>query len=78
MIAFVVAYWLPSHPAEGFRAYLLKSSIIIVAVYLIVFLLPAWLEGQMPLLYYGIPVVTFIIVLIVVRRSSFFSSWRRA
>ena len=78
MIAFVVAYWLPPRPAEGFVAYLLKSSIIVVAVYLIVFLLPALLKGQMPLLYYGIPIVTFIIILIVVSRSSFFSSWRRA
>ena len=78
MIAFVVGYWLPPRPADGFLRWLLKSSIVIAFVYMIVFLVPAWLDGSMPLLYYGVPIVTFIIFFIFVRRSSFFSSWRRA
>ena len=78
MIAFVVGYWLPPRPTEGFLRWLLKSLIVIVGVHMIVFLIPAWLEGRMPLLYYGIPIVAFVILFIVVRRSSFFSSWRRA
>ena len=77
-IAFVIGYWLPPRPAESLQRWLLESSIVVVATYVIVFLMPTWLEGKMPLLHYGLPIVAFVILFIVVRWTNFFSSWRRA
>jgi hypothetical protein len=77
-IAFGVYYWLPPRPAGGLLRWLLKSSIVVVAVCVIFFRMPTWLEGKMPLLYYGIPIVTIVILFIVVIWTNFFSSWRRA
>ena len=77
-IAFVVGYWLPPRPVQGLLRWLLQSALVVVAMYLIFFLMPFWLEGKIPVMYYGIPIVTFVILFMIVRWTGFFSSWRRA
>ena len=77
-IAFLIGYWLPPRPTQTFLRWVLESSIVVLAVYLIFFLMPMWLKGKTPLLYYGIPILACVALFILARRLSFFCSDKRA